>query len=146
MPINFDFGAGVLDYLVSLNGIDITDRIESGHESVGLLSGENKLVLVIKTTDTTETDVELADIVGCTVCIAKPKIVDETALLGTEYKVAKSGSNLFVNHDPSGRIFEVITRRAQGDPVTAIRVRLELVRGLHGESPRVYKAFIATGV
>lgn len=132
---------------IYLNGSDITNRIEEGQISVPLSPGRNELLIYL-TTGETASDIpfSISDINGCTIAISKPRIVTESKLNNQEPRVALSGGSVLVNHDPTNMNYVVSYRRADGISVDAVRIRVQLGRGMNGETPQVKRAFVTTGM
>jgi hypothetical protein len=138
---------GAESYKVKLNGTDLTTRIQDGENSASFQKGKNDLVIYLCTGEESgSVSVSIGDIAGCSMMISRPTIVQESSLNSSENRIAQSGKDLVVNHDPTGRIFRVHTERSSGTKIDTVRLRIELKRGLNGETPQVKRAFITTGV
>jgi hypothetical protein len=135
------------DYAVFLNDANITDRLKDGSYAASFVSGRNNLVIYIRTgLEVADVDISLAEIPGCIMAIDRPSIVQETTLNSSEGRVAQVGKSLLVNHDTSGRVLHMMIKRTSGSKVDAIRLRIELKRGISGETPQVKSAYVTTGV
>lgn len=146
-----DITAGPLpsgaEYKVYFNGIDITDRLAQGQTSVGFVSGKNDLIVFISTGETaTDIDFSMSPFPNGTMAIARPKLVQEMALISSEERVSQVREKLLVNHNPKGRVFRIVSKRSSGESIEAVRLRIELKRGLDGETPMIKSAHITTGV
>lgn len=146
-PVRLTLPATVTDYAVFLNDVDITERMKDGAFSASFVPGRNNLVIYLMTGMTAkEVSFSIADIPGCTMAIDRPKVVQESALNTSEGRVAQVDGALLVNHDPSGRVMRVMVKKATGESVSSIRLRVQLKRGIKGETPQIKSAYITSGV
>jgi hypothetical protein len=143
--LNIEF-TDVDEYIIMLNGVNITSRIADGQTAASFVAGRNELVVYTKSDPNDSPTISIPEVPGCVIAIDRPTIVQETALITSEKRVAQVGRSILVNHNPTGRIFRVAVKKASSGRVDSVRMRIELIRGLGGETPQVKSAYITTGV
>jgi hypothetical protein len=145
--LSLTLGNEVSSKKIYLNGSDITERIEEGQISVPLSPGKNELVIFLSTGETAQTvSFSMASIEGCVTAISRPKIVSETKMNGSDPRVALKDNMVLVNHDPKNMNYLVEYRGSEGLSVDSVRLRIQLNRGMSGETPQVKRAFITAGM
>lgn len=143
MPTDAEAG---IDYLISLNGRDITTSYDGRRVPLGLSSGYNKIVIAIKRDDLNAFQVSVGKLPTHRLALMHPMLVAESRLDTADAAVACADAHLRCNFDPRNLNFEVRCRTlVPGMPSGSMRVRARLTAGPNGGTPSLANWHVISG-